>query len=261
MQEVKLDWIKIDFNDRHIILYASKLAACANMHKYCDADELKEELYFKLGLNKNFKSKRDKAFDGMRQMPWKDRCAVNDMMKATYSNVQQIQDQIEKAKTLTGNADVLDFVRMAMYTKIGSKSEAGIRQNVAKEYAKKINQNAKIKISTNPWFSITVSDAEGTFHTFDVYLGGKHDGMMEDNTLVEIKTRQRGFLGVPLYENIQIHCYMTIFETHKAMLIESYMGEEKSHEIYFDDVMWTQVKRNSQLLLEECLQTYFEKQT
>jgi hypothetical protein len=75
-----------------------------------------------------------------------------------------------------------------------------------------------------------------------VLIGGKHDGITNDGELIEVKTRQHWFLGVPIYEKVQLHAYMSIFDKKKATLVESFDGQQRTHEVHFDECFWDDVK-------------------
>lgn len=127
---------------------------------------------------------------------------------------------------------VVDSIRNAMYTKHGTQQEDVVRQAVAERKAKEIKTSDKFRTSSRPLMTV---------NGVDVFLGGRHDGMV-DGKIVEIKTRQRRFLGTPLYELVQVHAYMHIYGTREALVVESYNGEEREHEVLFDDKLWSRVK-------------------
>ena len=127
---------------------------------------------------------------------------------------------------------VVDSIRSAMYTKHGTQQEDIVRQAVAERTAKEIKTSDKFKTSSRPLITV---------NSVDVFLGGRHDGMV-DGKIIEIKTRQRRFLGTPLYELVQVHAYMHIYGTREALVVESYNGEEREHEVLFDDKLWSRVK-------------------
>ena len=101
----------------------------------------------------------------------------------------------------------------------------------------------KKKIETHDKFVAGKEPVITTRNNIEVYIGGKHDGMV-DGKIVEIKTRQKRFMGTPMYELVQVHAYMYIFKTRQALIIESYLGQERTHEIEFDDGLWDTIKSN-----------------
>lgn len=149
----------------------------------------------------------------------------------------------------------IELARHVLYTRHGNEQEPHIRD--------KINSNTlhekKQFCTTNEFRKrqlLTLSDECGT----KVFIGGRHDGINSEGKIVEIKTRQSRFLGVPKYERIQVMAYMYIFGTNiadqEATLVESYNGTVRSHEIEWDDNLWTEVKDAVNTLLLELLSVH-----
>eukprot|EP00798_Chlamydomonas_sp_ICE-L_P028863 gene28863-32051_t len=55
------------------------------------------------------------------------------------------------------------------------------------------------------------------------------------------------FLGVPLYELVQIHAYMIIFGAKQSIHVENYMGETRETIIPFDEEFWDSDGRKNAL--------------
>lgn len=70
-------------------------------------------------------------------------------------------------------------------------------------------------------------------------LFGRTDGMSQ-NQVIETKNRKNRFLGVPLYEKVQVHVYMLLTETTHSVLLENFENKQRSHEIEFDDSFWNE---------------------
>lgn len=135
----------------------------------------------------------------------------------------------------------IDLARQVMYTRHGTEQEDSVRAQINETRSQKIfDSNSKFRKRE----LMTLSHDPSTY----VYIGGRHDGMDVDGNIVEIKTRQRRFLGVPLYERIQIMAYMHIFREDDistpciATLAESLNGEVREHSVEWDDDLWAQVK-------------------
>lgn len=137
---------------------------------------------------------------------------------------------------------VLSLVTSEVYTKHGTQQEDGIRKQYSENQQIQVDHKNKFFPSNEPF--IVIDELE-------VYLGGRHDGMTSDGKLIEIKTRQRRFLGTPLYELVQVHAYMFIYGLDQAQLIESYLGEQRIHNIQFDHVLWDTIKENTKMFFED----------
>ena len=73
-----------------------------------------------------------------------------------------------------------------------------------------------------------------------VELVGFVDGVFEDTGhVVEVKQRRNRLFGrVVPYEKAQVHCYMVLTGTRRALLCERFDDESMEHWIDFDDAFW-----------------------
>jgi hypothetical protein len=237
----KLSWLQNNLPD-NVVLYASKLASCTGMNMYCPQAECKMELecYLK---GEQYVSPMDRAKQRLLDMNASDpkaKAYIDNIMFGKYDNAKQVQTVLQ-ALEINNSPDeaIMDLVKRTIYTKQGTTNEKHICTHVSHQKGLDIKKNYKFTVSMLPMCCVN-----GT----EVYIGGKIDGYMKDKdgpmTIIEIKNRQRGFLGVPLYEKVQVHAYMFIFESRMSKLVESYMGEEIVHDIAFDDSFWSQVTSN-----------------
>lgn len=73
----------------------------------------------------------------------------------------------------------------------------------------------------------------------DVILTGKVDGITQDDEIIEVKNRiKRYFNPIPMYEFIQIQCYMYLFEKQTTILIECLDLDIKAHRICYDELFF-----------------------
>lgn len=65
------------------------------------------------------------------------------------------------------------------------------------------------------------------------FIGGKVDGLLKDQYIVEVKNRVRGFFNtVRDYENVQIQLYLYILDLDEAKLVECYNEKMRITVIY-----------------------------
>lgn len=220
-----------------LVLYASKLAACAGMNPYQTQQELSAELRHARGQGDDagYLPPREAAARTLDTLGPDARARVDAAMATRYDDAAAVVRAVQEVRDLVKDEVVAEVVQRALYTTHGTQCEAGVRS--ASEVAvpgRVIRTDASFTVSPTPW--LVLADV-------DVYLGGKHDGTMEQGArIVEIKTRQRRFLGAPRYELIQTHAYMHVYGTRSASLIESYMGQRQEHDIAFDDRLWSDVR-------------------
>jgi hypothetical protein len=240
----KLSWAFVSAENaggrRRMVVYASKLAGLAGMHVYVNRDELFYELMHALTpeseeVPEGYEppaEKVQKALDeGLthtaRQIYEE---TLKDLPKlAAGESVKVVKHALAAIKAIPGvSADAKEAVRATLYAAHGINGETQIREDAAKSLG---------EIKVNERF--TTSELLFKAGIFDVYLGGKHDGMADGGKVItEIKNRVNRFMGVPLYERVQIHAYMKIYGVEKGLLIESFKGQRREHIVDFDQNMW-----------------------
>lgn len=75
-------------------------------------------------------------------------------------------------------------------------------------------------------------------------LTGRCDGYVaSENRIVDSKDRTRFWSDVPLYDEIQMRCYMNMYNAKEAELIERFPNGETRHTLYpVDDVKWASIE-------------------
>lgn len=75
--------------------------------------------------------------------------------------------------------------------------------------------------------------------TEGLHLGGRVDGLLGEDTVVEIKHRQRNFfLTIPRYEEVQIYVYMFVTGRRKAHWVQFFDGALRVKEIAWREEVW-----------------------
>ena len=69
-------------------------------------------------------------------------------------------------------------------------------------------------------------------------------GCRFDGPQIEIKTRKSRLLGVPEYENVQMHLYMSINKSEHWTLKEKFNDQIVDHQIFFNDVFFKKIKQD-----------------
>jgi hypothetical protein len=104
-------------------------------------------------------------------------------------------------------------------TKFGIKNETDVTklyENLTGNTIIKDNRYKKVKVST-------IDD-------INIYIGGKIDGLNNDNgNIIEVKNRvNRLFYTLRDYEKVQIICYMYLFNSEKGDLVEAYKKKDST---------------------------------
>jgi hypothetical protein len=229
----------------YIILYASKLAACAGMHRYVPRDGLKSEFLRAVGLNDGFVTPGEVGEAQVSAMEPGHREDVEQTAAAAYGSASEVSAALrELQERVALEPEAVEAVRSRMYTKHGLEQESCVRAAAEEQTRKKIKTCAAFRTCEYPLMTV---------RGVEVYVGGRHDGMTEDGQLVEIKTRQNRFLGTPLYELVQVHAYMHVYGKRTATIIESYNGEQRAHEVNFDDELWGRALSATTAFVEDIL--------
>jgi len=83
----------------------------------------------------------------------------------------------------------------------------------------------------------------------DVLLVGKPD-LVEDDQVIEIKTRKVFLDSVPEAERVQVFCYMKLTGKNRGVLRQVVGNETRDAVIEWDEVYWDRIYRTVKILLE-----------
>lgn len=243
---MRLPWMCYKRESAYVICYASKLAGCAGMHPFVAREELSGEARRLLGKNPEFVTTGELAAMEMDQLDAQVQANIKEVVEKRYDRASEVQTAFRDLAASETMAEcgpgVMEAVRSSMYTRHGNEQEASIRSEASDQVQKRIKTEERFAVSKDPLCTV---------HGVKVYVGGRHDGMTEDGVLVEIKTRQRRFLGTPQYELVQIHAYMVIYNVSSALLVESLNGDVRRHEIKFDPLLWERATSGLESFYEE----------
>lgn len=243
-RKFRADWMTYAEGD-YVTLYASKLAGCAGMHPYVPQEDLRQGFLRAVGLNLGYMTREEAASAQLEELEPARKKEVLDAMAGTYATVSEVHQAVTVA-TAELAPEVASVVRSAIYTKRGHEQEASVREEAAKRMRQEIRTSARFRTSREP-----ICTVDG----LEVYVGGKHDGIApEAGEVVEIKTRQRRFLGAPRYEVVQVHAYMHIYGLKRARIVESYAGETREHVVAFDDALWAEVRDRVSVFVRSLLE-------
>jgi hypothetical protein len=100
------------------------------------------------------------------------------------------------------------------------------------EEARIIKEYSIPKTNTLKYYTFNV---DGTWYK----LGSRFDGPQ-----IEIKTRKNKFMGVPDYENVQLHIYMATSNKNEWVLKEKFNDQTIDHQIFFDERFFEKIKND-----------------
>jgi hypothetical protein len=213
-----------------ITVFASKLAGCVGMHAYIDKTDLIHE-FNALRNNKVHRSFQEECVDKIKNMAHEEQTYITGVIGTRYDDVTTMNEALRSLACKCNDPDILKHIKSELYKQQGIHEEDNIRQHFSNKNNVCVVKNDEF--ATHHMFTI---------HDTDIRIGGRHDGLSTDGSLVEIKNRMNRFLGVPLYELVQVHAYMVIFDTTRATHVENYKGETRETDVVFDPVFWNNIK-------------------
>ena len=137
-------------------------------------------------------------------------------------DVDKLMEQLDKEDDLNVNTeDITSFCNKQM----GIQFE----KSAIEQYEKRFN----VKVDSTNNYVKRLFEEDGLYKW---YVGGRIDGVIGFDKIVEIKTRKKGFYPcIPIYEILQIYTYMFAMSINKASLVEKYEDEMKETNFVYSD--------------------------
>ena len=208
---------------QNILIYASELSSCIGKNPYKDKSEAIKKTYYR----NNGQILREKPLEILEKI---DETLLYQFDNTLNTNqvINNIENNNRIIETLNLSQDekiiLNDYMKNSYCTQHGIIQEDKINLNYCRE------NNLVIKKDNVFHKKLLYTD-----DNYNIFLGGKCDGIIDNTCLVEIKTRMyKLFKEIREYEKIQVHSYLFIYNITKAKLIEKYKDEMMEHEIKFD---------------------------
>lgn len=166
----------------------------------------------------------------------------------------QPKEQPKPQKLTPENCETIrEYIHQKAQCEYGSRMEEKTIQKVEKEKKTRV-------LSNNDQLYEKCILVTGNIKFF---LQGRIDGLM-NGKLIEVKNRKNRFMiPIPIYDLIQIHCYMYLLDHKEATLIEDLRisGQRKTKEtqIIWDQTLWNRIESGLHKFLHKYLQ--FTKDT
>lgn len=223
-------------------LSASKVAGFIGLHKYQQPHEIAYELLCKHAATKEKISAIERAHhrrafasvvrDVMKDSPIQDCIAGGIRAAQTTSNVAGVLEDVEEQAKL-----ILDLRRDTFTPEVRALLAAEVRGQVSKQRGIKnentildqYEQQRDVKVIERN--TKTLRKDFGTFK-----LVGRTDGWVaSENRIVDSKDRTRFWPQVPLYDEIQLRCYMVMSGAVESELIERFPDGKVRHTKFLND--------------------------
>jgi hypothetical protein len=239
------------------VISASKVAGLIGLHKFQDASEIKYELLCRYPETKtkiqaieqaeNRKSRQKILNDVLKDEAIRN-CVFSGLRACKYTtDVPRVLKDVEKKA-----ATILSF-RGNEYTQETKEWLASeIRGAVSKRRGLDNENHILNNYETERDVKVTERNTKTITKDYGLFkITGRTDGYVEsENRIVDSKDRTRKWNEVPLYDEIQLRCYMNMTGASESELIERFPDGTTRHTKFMNDPeKWATI----QLALEEAV--------
>ena len=229
---------------------ASKVAGFIGLHKYQDANEIAYELLCKDAITKSKileieQTNKRRPFhqvvkEVLKEGPILD-CVSSGIRAAQHtSNVAGVLSEVQAQAGL-----ILDLRNNQFSPELKARLADEVRGQVAKRRG--LNNEEKILDTYETVKDVKVTERNTKTIKKDMgtwKLVGRCDGYVaSENRIVDSKDRTRHWPQVPLYDEIQLRCYMNMYDAKESELIERFPNGETRHTLYpLDAEKWATIQ-------------------
>jgi hypothetical protein len=229
---------------------ASKVAGFIGLHKYQNSHEIAYELLCKVAATK---AKINEIERATHRRPFN--AVLNEVLKETpiadciSSGIREAQHTTNVSGVLKDVQDqaalILDLRNNAFSPELKARLADEVRGQVAKRRG--INNEEKILNAYEKAKDVRVTERNTKTIKKDMgtwKLVGRCDGYVaSENRIVDSKDRTRHWPQVPLYDEIQLRCYMNMYNAKESELIERFPTGETRHTLYpADPEKWATIQ-------------------
>lgn len=231
-------------------LSASKVAGFIGLHKYQNPNEIAYELLCKDPVAKAKIAELERAThrrpfnavlnEVLKESPIAD-CISSGIREAQHtSNVSGVLKDVQEQAAL-----ILDLRKDTFGPELKARLADEVRGQVAKRRG--LNNEEKILNTYEAVREVKVTERNTKTIKKDMgtwVLVGRCDGYVAaQNRIVDSKDRTRHWPQVPLYDEIQLRCYMNMYGATESELIERFPNGETRHTLYpLDAEKWASIQ-------------------
>jgi hypothetical protein len=223
-------------------LSASKVAGFLGLHKYQSPQEIQYELLLKDPLMRE----RIRALE--QQTDRKGFTAVLNEVLKEQPIADCIQMGVRDASKTQNVSGVLEEVEAQARLVLGLRNDslpADVRDRLASEIRGKVSKGRGIQnetaildqYETHREVKVTERNTKTIKKDFGTFkLVGRCDGYVAaESRIVDSKDRTRWWPQVPLYDEIQLRCYMVMYDAKESELVERFPDGRTRHTKYTND--------------------------
>lgn len=238
-------------------VYASEVAACVGFNRFCTPIEQAEKVWkrndpegYKEAAERNSVVEKPDILVEIEHLQLNEK--VISVIKSTnHETYRKELDNVLVDLDGVATPEVTNEIRSFIFTERGKGAEQPMLEKLEKTL------NTKITQRNDKFYKVYLEYGNGK----KMLLGGKVDGVTEDNILVEVKNRQyRLFPDIPTYEKIQVHVYMYLTGISECYVVQYYKERESRWLIEFDEEFWKPVLEKLTAFAEKVSRLVKEKQ-
>jgi hypothetical protein len=223
-------------------LSASKVAGFIGLHKYQNPDEIFYELLAKdlVGKTKIADIQKEfnrQSYNKLVNEILKD-SAVKDCISCGVSAANRTQDVVGVLENVQHQANAVLALR---HDKLPEELRGRIADEIRGQVSKQRGLDNEEKILDGYEAAREVKVTERNTKTIKKDCGnyklvGRCDGYVADQKrIVDSKDRTRQWPSVPLYDEIQLRCYMQMYDAVESELIERFPNKTERHTLFAND--------------------------
>jgi hypothetical protein len=238
---------------------ASKVAGLIGLHKFQNADEIAYELLNRDALGKSKiamieRTESRRPFNQLvneilREGP------IQDIVGSAIRSAQKTKDVQGVLSDVIVQANlVLEMRHAELPSAVRTRLSDEVRGKVSKQRG--LNNEDAILNTYEAVRDVKVTERntktiKKDFGTFK--LVGRCDGYVaSENRIVDSKDRTRYWSAVPIYDEIQLRCYMNMYGATEAELIERFPGGDTRHTKYSaDHNIWSTLEESMRRAVEK----------
>ena len=231
-------------------LSASKVAGFIGLHKYQNSNEIAYELLCK---DATTKAKINEIERETNRRPFN--AVLNEVLKGSAisdlvsSGIRDAQHTTNVSGVLQAVQDRAGVILDLVHDKFNPELKARLADEVRGQVAKRRGINNEERILNNYESARAVKVTERNTKTIKKDMGswvlvGRCDGYVaSENRIVDSKDRTRFWPQVPLYDEIQLRCYMNMYDAKESELIERFPDGTTRHTLYpMDAEKWATIQ-------------------
>jgi hypothetical protein len=223
-------------------LSASKVAGFIGLHKFQNANEIAYELLCKDLVAKTRIAEIERAHNRrsfyqvlsevLKDGPIQD--CVSSGIKAAQqtANVSAVLDEVEAQANL-----ILELRRDAFTPQVRAQLANEVRGKVSKQRGLNNENHILDQYETHRDVKVTERNTKTVKKDFGTFkLVGRCDGYVaSESRIVDSKDRTRFWPQVPLYDEIQLRCYMNMYDATESELVERFPDGRTRHTKFLND--------------------------